>query len=478
MHATPRRPRRSSTARTSLTVATALVAGAVLAGSAAADVATLTRSEDADLGKPVTVRVAVTAADGSTRRLGPFTLEDPPGGLLASPDGRRLLVLPQEDGQGDGGTYVLTLDGSAPATPLPLTMPPDVQVAAPYSQLSWTPDGSEVVVGDAARTTPRPGADPDDEDAELVEWTSLRCAAATRVCAETPGPRGSAVGVPGGALVSSSFLSVLPTDYTLRGLSDTPDPEWASPASAFGRLIRSVNDDVRVSATHLESTTSRTVGRFEGPASKGLPFTFGIVGGASGALLMRYTTTTHLETRKGRIRLVTRDTGPRLMTVAADGTARTGPVPRVRIARRDLRGVVARLPAGPQRLRFVPVLGRSDGGWIGFAADDPEPLVARGAALALLGDDGRARVLRVGGRAATTRRILETAPGVGPVTAVGETRLIGYERGRRSAVVRVAWRERRPGSRSRTRRREKALRVPVDGTGRPSVVPGGAATAW
>jgi hypothetical protein len=488
-------PRRSSAspsddhaaARVAATCAAALLIGVLQAGPAAADVARVTAAEPDASSRPLepgaptqptAVRVTTTTAAGDTRRLGPFPLEDAPSGLRASPDGRHLLLLPPTDGNGDGTTYVLTLDGSATATPRPLVTPTGVQVAPPYSQLSWTPDGSEVVVGDAARTTPRPGADPDDEDAEQLDWTSLRCPVTTLVCAETAGPRGSAVGVPGGAVVSSSYLSVLPTEYTLRGLSDTPDPEWASPTSAFGRLIRSVNDEVRVSETRLDGTTSRTLGRFEGPASKGLPFTLGIVGGASGALLMRFTTTTRIETRKGRIRIRTRDTGPRLMTVAADGTTRTGPVPRVRVARRDLRRVLSKLPPGPQRLRFVPVLGRPDGGWLGFAADDPGPLDVDGQALATLGEDGRARVVRVRGRAATVLRILESVPGNGRVRAIVGTRLVGYERASRSAVVRVDWEQRRPGRRGAGRRRDTTIRVPVDGTGRPGVVPGGADAAW
>lgn len=462
--------------RTPLAVVVALL---IAPASAGADVASLAVVEDEELGKPATVRITTTAADGRSRALGPFLQPHAPSGLLAAPGGRHLLLLPNDQGQGDALASVLALDDPA-ARPVPLAMPANVEIARPYSQLSWTPDGSEVVLGDVQRRVPKPGTDPDDdaEDQDDVSWTAVRCPVATHVCTEIPGTPGSAVGVPGGALVSSSPLSLLPIEFVLGGLDEVRRPEWASPRTAYGRLLRSVANDPRVAETRIDGPAPRTVSRFAGPSSKGLPYAQGIVGGASGALVTRYTATYRLRTRgDGRVRLRASGSGPRLLTVAPDGTSRIGPVPRVRVARRDLSSIGRRRPRGPQRLSFIPGLGRPDGGWLGFADRKPDPPFLRGEVLAALGDDGRARVVRVGGRAATVARIVDGAPGLRPFVSYTDYELVGYEPATRSAVLHIEWRERRPGSR-RTRERDEAFRVPVDGTGRPTVVPAGAATAW
>lgn len=447
----------------------AVAASLAVAAPAAAGVARMTVAEPDDPFQPRTVRIAVPDGAGAERRLGPFATVDRPSGLLASPDGAHLLVLPSDDGNLDGRPYVVAAAGG----PLvPLALPENVAAAPPYSQLSWTPDGTEVVIGDAARSTPRPD-DSDNPDDSTLTWTALRCPVATAVCTELPGPGGRAVGVPGGVLVSSSPFSLFPAEYLFAGLSDTPRPDWVRPGGADGRLVRELHGAIRVSATHIESGAPRTVGRFVGRSADGVPYTLALTGGPSGALALRYTLTTRVRRRAdGRIRLAQRGSGPRLLTVAADGQARTGPVPRVRIPRRDLDGTDRDRIDGAPRWPFVPGLGRSDGGWIGFALEDPTSRAADGV-LATMGDDGRPRAVRVGGRAATARNLVEALPDVGPFDYASEFALVGYERATRSAVVRVEW-----SSDGRPRTRSVAVRVPLDGGGAPRAIPGGADAAW
>jgi hypothetical protein len=446
-----------------------LAVAALLAGAApaAADVARMAVVEPDDPRQPSTVRITVTDGAGADRQLGPFTTVDASSGLVASPDGRHLLVLPSDDGNGEGRPYVVAAAGGPLVA---LTLPENVAAAPPYSQLSWTPDGSEVIIGDAALSTPRPG----DPDETTLTWTALRCPVATAVCTELPGPAGSAVGVPGGALVSSSPFSLFPPEYLFAGISDTPQPDWVRPGGANGRLVRNLHGAIRVSVTHLEGAAPRTVGRFAGRAADGLPYTLGLTGGPSGALALRYTMTTGVRRRAdGRIRLTQRSSGPRLLTVAPDGQARTGPVPRVRIPRRDLDATVRDRVRGVPRWPFVPRLGRSDGGWIGFAFEDPASLAPDGV-LATMGDDGRPRAVRVGGRAATAKNLIDALPDLEPFGHASEFVVLGYERASRSAVVRVDW----SSGEGRPRTRRVAVRVPLDGGGAPRVVPGGADAAW
>jgi hypothetical protein len=463
----PRRPAPSSLRVGGHAVPLAVAALLAVAAPATADVARMAVNEPNDPRQPSTVRITVTDGAGVERRFGPFATVDGPSGLVASPDGSHLLVLPSDDGNGEGRPYVVAAAGG----PLvPLALPEDVAAAPPYSQLSWTPDGTEVIIGDAARSTPRS----DDPDETTLTWTALRCPVATAICTELPGPAGSAVGVPGGALVSSSPFSLFPSEYLFAGISDTPTPDWVRPGGADGRLVRSLHGATRVSATHIEGAAPLTLGRFVGRAADGVPYTFGLTGGASGALALRYTLTTRVRHRAdGRIRLAQRGAGPRLLTVAPDGRARTGPVPRVRIARADLDGTARDRARGVARWPFVPRLGRSDGGWIGFAFEDPASLAPDGV-LATMGDDGRPRAVRVGGRAATARNLIEALPGAERFDSGSEFVVLGYERASRSAVVRVDWSSRE----GRPRTRRVAVRVPLDGGGAPRVIPGGADAAW
>lgn len=420
------------------------------------------------------MRIVVTPTSGPSRALGPFMTAGVPGGLLASPDGGHLLVLPYDDGNGGGVPVVVPVAGG-PA--MPLRLPAGTELARPFSQATWSPDGDEIVVGDVIRTSPEPddGGAPAGEDHTPLSGAALRCPVATLVCTALPGPAGSAVGFPGGVLVSSSPYSVLPVDYLLTGIGDEPHPDWATPSSAWGRLLLGVHRDVRESVTHAEAGGSRVVGRFAGRAADGVPCTLGLTGGASGALALRCTITTQLRTRDRRVRLTARVSGPRLLTVSADGTGRTGPVPRVRVARRDLRGSDGAALHGPQWLRVVPALGRPEGGWIGFGVRDLTD-VHRHEALATMTADGRARVVRIGGRAATAATLVESVSRLRPLESASRLDLVGYERGTRSAILTVRWvaqRRGRPGS-----NRTTTLRVPLEGGGRPRVVTAGADAAW
>jgi hypothetical protein len=367
---------------------------------------------------------------------------------------------------------VPTDGGSATA----LTTPVGVTIAPPYSGISWTADGTEVIVGDATRVVPPPGVAPDAPEAAdgTLTWTALRCPVVTMTCTELPGPSGAAVAIPGGVLVTSSAFSLLPAEYLFAGVGDTQPPTWARPRSAWGRLIRDVHGAPRTAATHLEGPAPRTIAQITRPAAEGLPLTLGLVGGASGAAGYRYGFTTTLKRRAGRIRLVARESGPRMLTVAPDGSVAVRAVPRVRVTRRDLR--VDR-PRRPQHLRFVPALGRPDGrGWIGFADLKPDPLRPAGPVLATMSPDGRALVLRVDGRAATAETLARTARRRPRFDYLEGMTLAGFERATRSVVVTVGLGRYGPEGEPRTV--EVAVRVPLEGGGRPTILPHRVDTAW
>ncbi|WP_210495993.1 hypothetical protein [Patulibacter sp. SYSU D01012] len=464
--------RRPVPAPAAATVLIATAAVAALATPAHADVAQLRVTEPGDPTELSTVLIAVSTPAGATRTLPPLSFAGRPGGVVPSPDGRLLVLLPEQDD--DDGIALLVPTAGGPARPL--ATPPGVTVAPPWSHVSWSVDGTEVLVGNAPRVVPPPGVAADAPEARdgTLSWTALRCPIATAACAELPGPAGEAVGVPGGALVSSSVLSLLPAEYVFAGIGDTPVPTWVRPRSAWGRLIRGIHSDPRVAATHLEGPAPRTVAGVTRAAAAGLPVTMGLVGGPSGAVGYRYGFRTTMRRRAGRIRLDTHESGPRLLTVAADGSARVTALPRIRVTRRDLHVDV---PRRPQRFRFVPALGLPDGrGWLGYADLRPEGLVPRGPVLAALGVDGRARALRVGGRAATARTIVRAARRAPRFAYVEDMTLAGYERATGRVVVHI--RLGRSGRDGAPDDFDVTARLPLDGGGRPTLSRGAADAAW
>jgi hypothetical protein len=142
-------------------------------------------------------------------------------------------------------------------------------------------------------------------------------------------------------------------------------------------------------------------------------------------------------------------------------------------------------------LPFTPLFDRADGSWLGVAGDptlhlegDDDPTGGSSAneadsvVLATLDASGAARAVRVGTREATAETLLRSVPGAGPVGLTDELEVLGYERATRTAVVRVRWQVRTARRQVTGSFRSTVLRVPLDGTGRPTVLTGGVQAAW
>ncbi|WP_026911140.1 hypothetical protein [Patulibacter minatonensis] len=448
-----------------------LLVGGVAATPASARVARLEVDGEAYDRGPTTVRITTADPSGAHRTLGPFRLADHPGGILAAPDGRHAALLPNSEYESH--LWIAPLDGGAPVQ---LTMPTGVVTYGDLSRVGWSEDGRELVVGDAAWIDP--AFDPDGaEEArpDQVRWTSLRCAVATGACAENPGPGGLAASIPGGVVVGSSALSLLPVEYLFEGVGDEPLPDWERATSERGRLLTGVAEDVRTSSTRIEGTAApRILDRQARPATQGLTLTRDAVSGPSGALLTRSTTRFRLDRRPGKVRLRGTTGGGRLVAVAPDGTVTRRAVPTMRVPRREQETVARILAREIDTLAFRPAVGTPDRGWVGEGVLGTAGL--NGVAVAVMDPEGRARLVRVRGRIATPAALVAAARGLpaGRKQASGPLRVVGYERATRRAIVRVSYEAPDATGSSRS----VALRVRLDGRGRPVAVEGGADTAW
>lgn len=451
----------------------ALAGGALGAVPASAGVARLVVEGNPYPRDAATVRIVTTDDGGTTRTLGPFRLDEAPGGILAAPDGRHAVLLPSDDDEATP-VWIAPLDGRPPVR---LALPPGVAAYEAFSQISWSEDGSEVVIGNALWADPAteaagaPAPRPDQ-----IRTTALRCAVATATCVELPAPGGYAVPLPGdGAVVGSSLLSLLPLDFLFEGASDEAQPDWESARSARGRLLTGVANDVRTSSFRIEGpegTAARELDRRVGPASGGLPVASDAVSGPGGALLTRTTLRLRLQRRGGKVRLRPRETAPRFLAVAPDGRVTKRAVPELRLSRRDQRPINGPR-GGVGTLRFRPAVGLPDGGWVGSGVDRATGLNSY--APATMDAAGAARLLRTGGRTATPRALVAAAVGLPRrrFASSGPLEIVGYERATRRLLVRVLWGRSEDGD-----GRSAVLRVRLDGCGRPQVVRGGADTAW
>lgn len=442
-------------------------AGAIAPSAATADVARLSSVAGTKPGTlPSRYRVVVTDQRGSRRSFGPVPL----GRLFAAPNGRHLVVLTPEANDDPEGSRIVPLDGSPVR---PLRLPAGTVIENGFSQVSWTPDGTELVVGDVLAWDPSAFADPSAiDDLDRFRWTALRCLLATGVCTEVPTP-GLAVGVPGGILTTSSPLSSFPASWLLEGVREEQLPEWERPTSRRGRSWVRIAGDVRVTSTQLVGPPATTLGAVRRSGAAGIPVAVVAVGGPAGAVIFRFTFVTDLQHRRGRVRLNLRARSPRLLLAKPGAPLRAFASRPIVLPRRDVRRI-SKTTVGPgQRLHFFPRFATPDG-WVGGGS--PASLAPDLAVLATMDTEGRVVPVTVGGRPATGWALLRAARvrSTGPIA--GSIEVIGYEAAG-NAIVTVGYDfsdKELPGEPQRA----VTLRVPLGGKGRPTVIRGGVDAAW
>lgn len=467
-----RRSRRWRSDRTPRSVRRVLVVGAaccsVLAGGpalAAADVARL-ESLPATQIRPTEPdhRIVVTDQRGAKRTVGPV----PAGRLVAAADGRHLAVVPENQRDDASVPWIAPLDGTPPR---PLRLPAGTLVTGALSSVSWTPDGTELLVSNAVGWDPSAFAKPSQiTSVDHLRWTALRCPIATAVCTELPAPGTLVVGVPGGLLTTSSLLSFFPMSWVLEGGGDQRPPEWERPTSRRGRTLIRIANEVRVASTQLVEPTPTTLGRVRRSGATGVPLAAAAVGGPDGAVISRVTFVTELERRRGRVRLRQRIRSPRFL-LARPGTPLRAFASRPIVLPRDVRRELDRTTTSPgQRLHFHPLFATADG-WVGgggsaLGAGDT-------AVLATMDVEGRVRPITVRGRPATAQTLLRAVHRRMPGRVTDPIEIIGYEAAG-NLIVTVRY---QPPSLNSMGGAD-TLRVPLRGSALPTVIRGRVDAAW
>lgn len=414
---------------------------------------------------PALDRIVVTDQRGARRTLGPV----PSGRLFAEPGGRYLLVVPFEDDDAPVSPWIVPLDGSALR---PLRLPAGTMIdGGGFSQISWTPDGTELLVGDVLGWDPPAFARPStSKHLDRYRWTALRCPITTAVCSELPPANGFAVGVPDGILITGSIFSSYPPAWWFDNLDEGNRPEWERPRSRRGRLWVRIANDVRVASTQVVGPPPKTLSSARRTGAAGLPVAIAAVGGPSGAAISRVTLVTELERRRGKVRLNVRTRNPRVL-LAAPGTRMRALASRpIALPRSDRRRIHASAASPDERLHFHPRFATPEG-WIGGGS--VESLVPHLAVLATMDSAGNVRPVTVRGRPATAWNLLRAALGRSPGRVAGAIEIVGYEAAG-SAVVTVEHGFGMEGIPERS----STLRVPLDGQELPTVVRGGVDVAW
>ncbi len=441
--------------------ATASVTPSV-AGADVARIEPVTTTQPGERPRKDDQQIVVTDQRGARRTLGPV----PEGYLHAAPDGRHLALIP-EDGDAVAPRLV-PLDGAPVRS---LRLPDGTALRGNLAQVSWTPDGTELLIGHAL------GWDrsvfptvTEVKDVDQFRWTALRCSIATAICSELPTPNGLAVGVPDGIVTTSSVFASFPLSW----LFDESPKEWERPTSSRGRTWRSIANRVRATSTQLVGpVTTTTLGRDERTGRSGIPVAISAVGGPFGAVISRITIVAEVKHRRGRIRMTTRNRRPRFLLVRPGVPARSFASPTITLPRRDHRRVAPGTAAPGRRLHFDPRFATPDR-WIGAAG--PRAGVPDFSVLATMDGDGRVRPVTVQGRPATAWNLLRSARGRSPGRIAGGLQVIGYE-ATGNAIVDVGYRYGGPDEPGFPRR-SATLRVPLDGSARPTVIRGRVDAAW
>lgn len=451
--------------RTGAVACAALVVAAAPAGADTARLEPTTKTRPGELPRNDADRIVVTDAQGAQRTLGPV----PSGQLFADPMGRHLLLLPEGGDDRRATPLLVPLDGSEVR---PVRLPAGTAIdGRGFSQVGWTPDGTELLVSHALGWDPSKYRSPSEiQDVARLRWAALRCPVATAVCTELPASSGFAVGVPGGVLTTSSVLSSFPASWLLEGLREVELPEWERPSSRRGRVWTRIAKGVRVASTQLVGPPPTTLGRIRRSGAAGIPAAVAAAGGPAGAAVSRVTFVTRLERRRGRVRLDVRVRSPRLLLARPGAPLRTIVSRPIAVARGDRRRIAPIFVRPGQRLHFHPQLATDDG-WVGGGGTPglaPELVV-----LATMDAEGRVRPVTVRGRPATAWTLLRAALGRSPGRVAGTIEIVGYEAAG-NAIVTV---EHGFGAEG-IPERFSTLRVPLRGSALPSVVRERVDAAW
>lgn len=448
-----------------LTGTAACAAVAIAPSIATADVARLepvTKTKPGE--RSAGYRIVVTDQRGARRTFGPV----PSGRLVAAPDGRHLAVVPGDEDDASAAPSVVPLDGSPPRR---LQLPAGTAVSGELSQIGWTPDGTEQLVGDAVAWDPSVLANPYAiKDLDRLRWTALRCSVATAVCTELPAPNGLAVGVPDGILTTSSLISSFPMSWVFEGLGEKSLPEWERPTSRRGRAWIGIANDDRVASTQLVGPPPTTLERVHRTGAAGLPAAVAAIGGPAGAVVSRVTFVTELERRRGRVRLKSRIRSPRFLLAKTGTPLRAFASRPITLPRRDRRRIDKGTARPGQRLHFHPRFATADG-WVGGGGATPDP--GDTAVLATMDPDGRVRPVTVQGRSATAWALLRAVHWHSPGRVTDPIEIVGYE-ATGSLIVTIHY---QPPSNSSPGDGD-TLRVPLNGKGRPTIVRGRVDVAW
>lgn len=437
---------------------TSLAALGTLTALALAVQPTIATADTARLGSPTSNgrAIVLTAADGTTRTIGPYDVDPWPMTLRISPDRRQIAIIPVAPSLIDTVLIVPT-DGGPART---LTIGPQRRGLTGRSDLSWTTDGQALIIGDT-----KLGRASRDER----HWSRvLRCDLVASACHAIPGVDGVAAPVPGGIVTSSSVGSLVPFDP---GFVDV------GPSRPSQRLLRfRVDRDDRGklrsfakrqrSRTALVTDTTRTLTAETASLEAGIDGAITVVGGPSGALLVHQRHRTRV-TRGKRGSTVDWRVGPlRWTLIDPSGARRTMVAPRLRIPTRLVESTPESAGRTTRLATVVPRTALPVGGWLA----DVQTLTEAGHdghALATITPDGRASLVRSNGKLVAATDLIRTPLGRRASSHSASFRLIGHEATSNAAVVVVNWGEER---RSDYRYMRATVRVPLDGRTPPSVV--------
>lgn len=462
-------------------VSTVLVVVATLAvlgqpPIATADVARISVVDQPVIGGPVRATITITAPDGGTRTLGPHPFRHYPDALTASPDGRLLAV---DSGRSDEQRQIVIVptDGGSP---FELRTKPRSLVVMSASDLSWSADGRDLVIGSVDdRRSPR--------GHRWYPATALRCPIVTRVCREIPNNDGLAATVPGGFVTSTPLYDVLPFDSPFAGGAETVtiDARPARRSRAQQRLLRDVRTPYRTRTTLVSTAAeppARTVSERTSRLVDGIDAAISVLGGPSGALIVHDHHRVSVTRRGTKLRLRSQESVRRWTTIAPDGTRRTRALPRLRIPKAHSTTRLWGRKLIAQRAGVVPSTAIGTGGWLGTVGV-PSRTDTGGLVLVRIAPSGTARFARSGGRPASASALVRSALGRVPSVGSAVLEVIGYESATQAAIVTLSWAEGplvsvkdgviespadEPGADYGPL--EATVRVPLDGRTTPSVV--------
>ncbi len=417
---------------------------------ASADTARIVRDPRPAPGTPPMTEIVITGADGTRRTLGRYDIGVPEILLRISPDRRWIALVPYFPAR-LRSVWIVPTDGGPART---LTVDPAVRSATDRSGFWWTSDSQALIVGDTMQVGSRRQHHP-------YRSRVLRCALAATVCRPIPGVDGVAATVPGAIVTSSSVGSLLPydpgrMDSEFRWRTVERDP---SDLRRFRVARRSSSAVVADAVRTLRSTTSSLAAGIDGA--------FAAVSGPAAALIVHRRLRTAITARKAGGHVVRWRPGPvRWTLVAPHGGRRTITAPRLRIPMALADPTPENAKRTTVRATVEPRAPLPDGRWLAEVRTLSEAGYAA-VALAVVGPDGRAALLRNRGGIVSAADLIRTTIGARAPAASTSLRVVGHETATDAAVLSLGWPESRG---DRFRHREATVRVPLDGQTAPSLI--------